>query len=156
MKSSLTALLTVVILSSCGGNSEPEAIPIQFQLLRIDGPPAFPLGTYVVKTQTEWQNVWTSVPQTFFLDRYPENPKPLPQVDFQTRSAVGVSVGVGTTCYFPSITEVSSKGGALTVKYKTGWPDGPVSTSCRFTSALVQFALVPKFDGPVEFVRVNE
>lgn len=154
MKLTLWLALVLPLLGACGGGSDPPT-PVPFQTLQLQAPPAFAAGTYDLRTQSDWSSAWASAPQTFPGDLDPTAIKPVPSVDFQNNSVVGVSLGVGIRCYIPEIVEVSSRPGELLVRYRSGEPSGPTTLACLHNWPLTTFATVPKFQGTVTFTRVS-
>ncbi len=155
MKPKLSPALVLVLLAACGGDSDPPPTPVPFQTLQLQTLPAFPAGTYDIRTQAAWTAAWTSAPQTFEGDQFPSEVKPVPAVDFQNYSVVGVSLGLGIRCYVPEIVEVSSKPGELIVKYRSNAPSGPTTLACLHNWPLATFATVPRFQGSVTFTRIE-
>ena len=155
MNFKLCMMLSLAALGACGDGGDVQSTPVPFQTLDIPAPPAFTEGTYDLRTQPEWAAAWASSREQFFGQLGPPTTRPPPTVDFQKDSVVGVSLGVGTRCYVPTIVDVSAKPMQLLVKYRSSGPSGPVSLSCAHPSPLVAFATVPKFDGTVVFVRVD-
>ena len=150
-----SAALLLAFLGACGGSDDPQPTAVPFQTLQLQTLPSFPAGTYDIRTQAEWNAAWTSAPQTFQGDPTPSAPKPLPAVDFQSYSVVGVSLGEGIRCYVPQIVDVSSRPGELIVKYRSNAPSGPTSLACLRNWPLATFATVPRFQGAVSFIRVE-
>lgn len=151
----LSPALALVLLAACGGSSDPPPTPVPFQTLQLQTLPAFPAGTYDIRTQSDWAAAWASAPQTFQGDPEPSVAKPVPAVDFQNYSVLGVSLGQGIRCYIPEIVDVSSKPGELIVKYRSNAPSGPTTLACLHNWPLATFATVPKFQGSVTFTRIE-
>jgi hypothetical protein len=155
MKALALKLLAITVLSACGGTSIEEVVPVAYQELQLYEPAAFAAGFYTVRSQSEWNSVWSNSPQSFLGDPMPNSPKAPPQVDFQSKSVVGVSLGLGILCYMPQIADISSDRGDVTVKYRSAEPNGPTTLSCLRTWPLATFAIVPKLQGGVNFIRIE-
>lgn len=140
----LVAALLVALIASCagGGESPRESVPV----VPVQGASWYaewPLRTYVIRSQEEWQAAWAEVKSV-------GNPPPhLPVVDFTKSAVVGASIGWAGNCKRLSIRQIQRRGTDYHVEYGFGEPP-PRNAGC---TALVvpayAFALVP---APVDHV----
>lgn len=150
------AALVATALVGCGGSIDP--VPVDFQSLFTEFPGSYPAGTYVFKDQAEMAVAWATAPQEYVpVDpTRPPGPIPMPSIDFEKYSVVGISLGVGLRCFAPHITSITSVGDDLMVTYTSREDTGPVTLACAHTWPLTAFAQVPTFRGSVTFERVSE
>ena len=116
-------------------------------------PGSFAAGTYVFKTQADMSAAWAEAPQEYVpVDpRLPPGPMPMPVIDWQRYSVVGVSLGVGIRCFAPKIIRIVKTGSDLTVMYTAPPSTGPATLACYHRWPLTAFAEVPVIEGNVAF-----
>jgi hypothetical protein len=128
------------VLASCGGSSGPVDLELSHVPSGELGPVA--AGTYVFRSQAEWEAFWASHP-------YGWNPaRTLPAVDFSVAAVAGVFAGTKGRCNRLDITSGSSYRGDVTLRYKITTFGASTPSSCigsdPFTFNLADLVLVPK------------
>ncbi len=98
-----------------------------------------------VRAETEWRTLWS--------EHAPEQQPP--RVDFTTRTVIAVFLGSRNSAGFDvEITGVDRQGNGLTVRYRETRPD-PSQMVAQIITAPFHIISVPRFDGPVTFVKDN-
>lgn len=141
-------------LVACGGRVDP--VSVEFQLMSTEFPGSFPAGTYVFTNASEMAAAWATAPQEYVTPdpRLPPGPIPMPVIDFDKHSIVGVSLGVGIRCFVPQIKTITSTDSNLTVMYTAPPDTGPATLACYHRWPLTAFAKVPAITGKVSFLAV--
>lgn len=149
----ITRLLLVIFalfLAGCGGGDDEPFTPRDIPFTRVNDifNSYWPVGTYVIKTESEWRTAWDQ--HTPFLVM-PERPT----IDFSTSMLVGVShepLKVGCTGFV--VSRVVEEAVEVRVEYQYLYPTPNSSCTERWGSDfdLVQIAVTRK---PITFVRTG-
>jgi hypothetical protein len=145
----LVAALLVTLIASCGGGGEPPLEVAPVVLVQGAGWYAeWPVRTYVVRSQDEWQAAWAEVKSI-------GNPPPsLPTVDFTRSAVVGASIGwSGNACTPFGIRQIQRRGADYQVEYGFGEPPPPHTGCVAIIVPAYAFALVPAPVDQVTFER---
>jgi PrcB C-terminal len=99
----------------------------------------------VARSAAEWAGLW----------RQHAGDKPLPAVDFGSRTVVGVFLGTRPSAGFAAdITAVREANGVLVIEWQERRPQkGDVSAQVLTSPAVI--ATVPKFGGEIKFEKVD-
>jgi hypothetical protein len=138
-------------LASCGGGGGEERTYAQ-SILEV-GALRWQDGTYVLRTEADWQTAWNAAePRLLLSDGTPYRPA-LPAIDFGLQMVVGVVAGTGPNgCSGISIEEPKDEPGQLTIRYSITTSGGPGVACTAAVVPLVAFSSVAQSSKPVVFV----
>lgn len=99
----------------------------------------------VARSAAEWAGLW----------RQHAGDKPLPAVDFESRTVVAVFLGTRSSAGFAAdITRVREASGVLVVEWQERRPE-PGEVSAQVLTSPAVIASVPKFAGEIRFEKVT-
>lgn len=108
----------------------------------------WPVRTYVIRSQDEWQAAWAEVKSIG------NPPPPLPVMDFAHNVVIGASIGwTGNACTAFGIRKIQRQGTDYQVEYGFGEPPPPDAACMAVIVPAYAFAIVPAPVGRVTFER---
>ena len=134
-------LLLAVLVGCGGGGGSTEPVDISLSRVSTNELGLVPAGTYVFRTQSDWDAFWLSHPNTTYPTRQ------VPTVDFLKLAVVGVFAGVKGRCNRLDITKATTDNNAVIVRYKItvfglGTPSSCIGSD-PFVLNLADMVLVP-------------
>jgi hypothetical protein len=112
-------------------------------IARGDGSGQLTARQVVVRTPAEWQTLW----------KFHGRTEKLPEIDFNTRTVVGVFLGTKpSTGHQVEIVGVRTEGDTLIVEYRQQQPARGI-ISAQILTAPFHLISVPRHAGPVKFVQ---
>jgi len=140
-------LLACAFIAGCGGSSGPTELTLSHVPSQELG--AVQAGSYVFRTQSEWESFWAVHPHPGYPARQ------VPTVDFARDAIAGVFSGPKGRCNRLDIVSGSVFQGKVTLRYRISTFGASTPSSCigndQFTLNLADFVLVPRDSANVTF-----
>ena len=138
-----------LLLAACGGSDAYQAREMHLSRITALWPTTNLNERYVVRSESEWQAVWT-------LHEPPTLPVTIrPNIDFDSKMVVGLTLGSGPNgCYGLSIRRAVEEELEIRVDYAQSEP-GPGMFCTQAIVPLTDFVSVSRSDKRVVFVRTD-
>lgn len=155
MNKKFALIFVVILLTACGGSDHGSvdgsySKQVEIQDITLTLFRSFSSGSYVLQSQSEFENAWASAPfQLFPVGIVIEEP-PMPTYDYSKYTVIGLSLGTGYWCFRPILTSAFTDGTNMIVHYYI--PTSSTS-ACLRNGPLISFALVPRFQGTLELLQ---
>jgi hypothetical protein len=145
----VTACLSLIVVAALLGGAPPRGLrEMKLEMKTIEKGTDSAVdtgGQLIARTPAEWKKLW----QSHAWDRE------LPKVDFARDMVVGVFMGSRPTAGFAvEIVGTHRENGTLIVEYRETRPGNDAMTA-QILTAPYHLAAIPKFAGPVKFVKVE-
>ena len=141
------SVLLSFCLVACGGL---DTTPVAIEDVSLTFFRSFAPGLYVFRSQTELETAWAAAPfEAYPIGIITEEPS-IPAYDFSKYTVIGLSRGIGKWCFKQNFTTAFLNGANLVVHYQV---PATSTLACLRDGPLISFALVPQFQGTVEFVQ---